>query len=151
MAVRCFDPARGASLLTHLAAQRVWSGEAVATAALPIGAPVSRADRRASWLAGDGVATVLSLDADPALGEMAGPDRGQEAFERELDVRSAMRSLDGRDREWLTAAYGLGGARMIPTEDLAAAEGVSVHTVRRSLAHSREALRDSLSELAFSN
>lgn len=150
-AIRSYDPARGATVLGWFSSCRVWGGEAGLQASLPI-VPTTRAERRAAWADGDGIAAMLSLDVEDGIGEtVSDSSEWQARVECELDVRSAMQTLDGRAREWLTAAYGLGGARTVPTEDLAAAAGVSAHTVRRSLAHSREALRGSLRELAFSN
>ncbi|MET4703337.1 hypothetical protein [Frigoribacterium sp. UYMn621] len=142
-AIRSYDPARGATLLGWFASCRVWGGEAGLEASLPI-VSTTRAARRVAWSDGDGIASMLSLDVEDGVGEMVGDSAGWEAqVERELDVRSAMLALDGRDREWLAAAYGLSGGRSVPTEDLAAAAGVSVHTVRRSLAHSRGLLSKS--------
>lgn len=144
-AVRSYDPAYGASLITWLARQRVWGGEAVAAAGMPVGVPSSQADRRAAWRAGDRE-VMLSLDYGQELGEAA--DSGA-AFDLAQDVRTAMQGLNQRDRGWLAGAYGIGGGEPVATEDLAEAAGVSVHTVRRSLARSQDSLREQAAWLAF--
>lgn len=143
-AVRTFDPTRGATLQTWLMTQRVWSGEAVATAAMPLGVPSSRKDRREGWRSGDRD-SVLSLN----LGETADPAAGTEAFELAQDLATAMAALGSRDREWITAAYGLGGIVPVRAEEIAAAAGVTERTVRRSLAASRDSLREQAPWLAF--
>lgn len=147
-AVRTFDPTRGASLLTWLQTQRVWSGEAVATAAMPIGVPSSREERRASWRSG-ARDSVLSLDLDPKLGETADPAAGTAVFELAQDLATAMTALGSRDREWIAAAYGLGGIVPVRVEEIATAAGVTERTVRRSLAASRDSLREQAPWLAF--
>ena len=147
-AVRSYDPTRGATLLTWLQTQRVWSGEAVATAAMPIGVPSSREERREGWRSGNRD-SVLSLDLDPELGETADAAAGTEAIELAQDLATAMTVLGSREREWLAAAYGLGGTVPVRAGDIALAAGVTERAVRRSLAASRDSLRQQAPWLAF--
>lgn len=152
VAIRSYDPTCGASLMTFFGSQHVWSGEAVTVAGLPVGVPSSRADRRIAWQAGDGVASVLSLDADPEVGaNLADAFSGAGSFELAQDLAVAMRTLSERDRAWMAAAYGLGGVPETSTEALAAAAGVSVHTVRRALAKGLDTLRLQAPTLAFAS
>ena len=143
-AIRSYDP-RAGSIMGWLKTCRVWGGEAGFDASMPL-VSTTRAERRASWAEGEGVEPMLSLDLAEGAGDS---DDFAVRVDLELDVEAALLDLEPRGRGWLAAAYGIGGCVAQPTEELAAVAGVSVHTVRRSLARSRETLRGSLQDLAF--